>query len=224
MLTSGAGVQGKTVQLVSGATAQQFVSGVTPQQFVSSGAGQQFVSASQQIISSGHQVVMGSGQQMVVMQGAAPTASLTASDGPVTSDAALAQLAAEAGLLEGEGEGVTLMQGGQVDGGMVTPQELELVDFGRMDMNQYLNMFSSQLDGDPGDIEEKEEQEQPKENQENTDDITNTNQVSEPVPEQSTPVEQNDTDLGQSNESRVEGIVKSKTEESSNSQSTNEVK
>ena len=49
-----------------------------------------------------------SGQQMVVMQhGSQPTASLTASDGPVTSDAALAQLAAEAGLLEGE-EGVSL--------------------------------------------------------------------------------------------------------------------
>ena len=230
VLTSGAGVQGKTVQLVSGATAQQFVSGVTPQQFVSGGAGQQFVSASQQIISSGQQVVMGTGQQMVVMQGAAPTASLTASDGPVTSDAALAQLAAEAGLLEGEGEGVTLMQGGQVDGGMVTPHELEVVDFGQMDMNQYLNMFSSQLDGDPGDIEEKEEQEQPKENQENTDDITNTNhitntnQVSEPAPEQSTSIEQKNTDQEQRNESRVEGIVESKTEESSNSQSTNEVK
>ena len=35
-----------------------------------------------------------------------PTASLTHSDGPVTSDAALAQLAAEAGLLEEAAGGI----------------------------------------------------------------------------------------------------------------------
>merc|ERR1711923_248768 len=97
------------------------------------------------VMSGGQQVVMSGagGQQMVVMQGGQPTASVggaSTSDGPVTSDAALAQLAAEAGLLEGEGgaemgEGVTLqLEGGvmgssgdmsqaQLDGGMVTPQE-----------------------------------------------------------------------------------------------------
>ena len=138
VLTSGAGGggPGKTVQLVSGA-----------HQLVNS-AGQQ---------QQAQQVVMGgtSGQQMVVMQqGVQPTASVTSSDGPVTSDAALAQLAAEAGLLEGEGEGVAIQlpEGTpQVDGGMVTPQEGEISDMSRIDLSQYLNMFNSQLDGDPGD-------------------------------------------------------------------------
>ncbi len=41
-------------------------------------------------------------QQMVLLQ--QPTAGLAHSDGPVTSDAALAQLAAEAGLLEEGGQ------------------------------------------------------------------------------------------------------------------------
>jgi len=102
---------------------------------------------------------------MVVMQGSQPTASVTTNDGPVTSDAALAQLAAEAGLLEGEGETVSLLPagsvGGQVDGGMVTPQEGEVGDYGRIDLAQYLNMFSSQVDGDPGDVDELEQSEQP---------------------------------------------------------------
>ena len=149
VLTSGsAGGQGKTVQLVSGG-----------QHLVSSG--QQLVTSTQQLLGSGQQLVMSGGQQMVLMQGAQPTASVTSCDGPVTSDAALAQLAAEAGLMEGE-EGVALLPGevgGQVDGGMVTPQEGEVVDIGRMDLAQYLNMFSSQVDGDPGDIDEQEGQE-----------------------------------------------------------------
>merc|ERR1719239_1682949 len=165
VLTSGgSGVgtpQGKTVQLVSGGQSQQFVS--------AGGAGQQLVSSGQQLATAGggQQVLMSSGgQQMVVMQQAGgasqpPTAShLSASDGPVTSDAALAQLAAEAGLLEGEADGVPLSLpeggevGGQVDGGMVTPQEGEVADIQRIDLTQYLNMFSSQLDGHPGDIDE----------------------------------------------------------------------
>ena len=213
VLTSGAaGVQGKTVQLVSGAAAQQFVSTATAQQFVSGAAGQQFVTASPHLISSGQQVVMGTGHQMVVMQGAPPTASLTASDGPVTSDAALAQLAAEAGLLEGEGEGVTLMQGGQVDGGLVTPQELEVVDIERLDLNQYLNMFSSQLDGDPGEIDEEEA---------NQNNITNTEQEPE-IQTPSTPVEQEKKE-----DEVVEGTAgaeESSKVEANNSKSTNEVK
>ena len=79
--------------------------------------------------SGGQQVVItgAGGQQMVVMQGGQPTASVgaTTSDGPVTSDAALAQLTAEAGLLEGEsgaelGEGVTLqLEGGVMEHGGV---------------------------------------------------------------------------------------------------------
>jgi len=165
VLTSGGpGVgtpQGKTVQLVSGGQSQQFVS--------AGSAGQQLVSSGQQLTTAGggQQVLMSSGgQQMVVMQQAGgasqpPTAShLSASDGPVTSDAALAQLAAEAGLLEGEADGVPLSLpeggevGGQVDGGMVTPQEGEVADIQRIDLTQYLNMFGSQLDGDPGDIDE----------------------------------------------------------------------
>ena len=113
VLTSGtANNQGKTVQLESGTAAQQYVS-----------------SAGHQFIASGQQVVMSGGQRMQVMQGQ-PTASLTSSDGPVTSDATLAQLAAEAGQLEGEGEGVSMLLdcevGGQVDRGMVTPQEGEV--------------------------------------------------------------------------------------------------
>merc|ERR1712106_1202140 len=100
---------------------------------------------------------------MVVMQGGQPTASVgaTTSDGPVTSDAALAQLAAEAGQLEG---GV-MEHGGdmsqaQLDGGMVTPQEGGSEAGDQMDIQQYLDMYqpestvdmySTQVDGDPGD-------------------------------------------------------------------------
>merc|ERR1712142_1338662 len=117
-------------------------------------------------------------------QGGQPTASVgaTTSDGPVTSDAALAQLAAEAGLLEGEsgaelGEGVTLqLEGGvmehggdmsqaQLDGGMVTPQEGGSEAGDQMDIQQYLDMYQPEndadtmdmyrtwVDGDPGDEE-----------------------------------------------------------------------
>merc|ERR1719341_2705645 len=88
-----------------------------------------------------------------MVQGAQPTASTMSSassvgDGPVTSDAALAQLAAEAGLLEGEQEGGVLhlqedLSQGQLDGGMVTPQEGQQ----GMDIQQYLDMFQSQVDG-----------------------------------------------------------------------------
>ena len=61
-----------------------------------------------ELMSGGQQVVMSAAgeQQMVVKQGEQPTASVgaTASDGSVTTDAAVAQLAVEASLLEGEGE------------------------------------------------------------------------------------------------------------------------
>jgi len=172
VLTSGAASQmgGKTVQLVS-AGGQQMV--------MSSGGQQVMMSGGQQVVMSG-----AGGQQMVVMQGGQPTASVgaTTSDGPVTSDAALAQLAAEAGLLEGEsgaelGEGVTLqLEGGvmehggdmsqaQLDGGMVTPQEGGSEAGDQMDIQQYLDMYQpennadtmdmyrTQVDGDPGDEE-----------------------------------------------------------------------
>ena len=178
VLTSGAASQmgGKTVQLVS-AGGQQMV--------MSSGGQQVMMSGGQQVVMSG-----AGGQQMVVMQGGQPTASVgaTTSDGPVTSDAALAQLAAEAGLLEGEGgaelgEGVTLqLEGGvmehggggsdmsqaQLDGGMVTPQEGGSEAGDQMDIQQYLDMYqpennvntmdmySTQVDGDPGDDEVEE--------------------------------------------------------------------
>lgn len=113
--------------------------------------------------------MMGSGGQVVMVQGAQPTASTMSSassvgDGPVTSDAALAQLAAEAGLLEGEQEGVLHLQEdlsqGQLDGGMVTPQEgLEGQQQG-MDIQQYLDMFQSQVDGGATieDITDREEE------------------------------------------------------------------
>ena len=168
LLTSGAASQmgGKTMQLVSAGG----------QQMVMSSGGQVMMSGGQQVVMSG-----AGGQQMVVMQGGQPTASVgaTTSDGPVTSDAALAQLAAEAGLLEGEGgaelgEGVTLqMEGGvmehggdmshaQLDGGMVTPQEGGSEAGDQLDIQQYLDMYqaentvdmySTQVDGDPGDDE-----------------------------------------------------------------------
>merc|ERR1719228_2544096 len=168
VLTSGAASQmgGKTVQLVSAGG----------QQMVMSSGGQVMMSGGQQVVMSG-----AGGQQMVVMQGGQPTASVgaTTSDGPVTSDAALAQLAAEAGLLEGEGggemgEGVTLqLEGGvmehggdmsqaQLDGGKVTPQEGGSEAGDQMDIQQYLDMYqtgnnmdmySTQVDGDPGDDE-----------------------------------------------------------------------
>ena len=77
VLTSG-GAGGKTVQLVSSTTGQ-------PLTMMTASA------------SGGHHQ-----QQMVLLQ--QPTASLAHSDGPVTSDAALAQLAAEAGLLEEGGQ------------------------------------------------------------------------------------------------------------------------
>ena len=173
VLTSGAASQmgGKTVQLVSAGG----------QQMVMSSGGPVVMSGGQQVVMSG-----AGGQQMVVMQGGQPTASVggaSTSDGPVTSDAALAQLAAEAGLLEGEGgaemgEGVTLqLEGGvmgssgdmsqaQLDGGMVTPQEGGSEAGEQIDIQQYLDlyqgennvdMYSTQVDGDPGDEELDEE-------------------------------------------------------------------
>jgi len=109
---------------------------------------------------------------VMMVQGAQPTASTMSSassvgDGPVTSDAALAQLAAEAGLLEGEQEGVLHLQEdlsqGQLDGGMVTPQEgiVEGQQQG-MDIQQYLDMFQSQVDGGATieDITDREEEEE----------------------------------------------------------------
>ena len=178
-LPAGAVQQG----LVQGA--QTMMIGGKPVQVLTSAAGGQMGGKAVQLVSSGapggqgQQLVMtGAGGQMVMMQGGqGPTASMTSvsgmpSDGPVTSDAALAQLAAEAGLLEGEQEGQVLLQEdlsqGQLDGGMVTPQEGEGPE--SMDIQQYLdmfqeqggNMFHTQTDGDPGDpVEEGEPAEAP---------------------------------------------------------------
>ena len=106
---------------------------------------------------------MGGAGQMVVMQqgGPAPTASLAAEPGPVTSDAALAQLAAEAGLLEGgevggAGEAGVDLGAGQLDGGMVTPQEggSEVGDYSAEQWGELgLELYSSQVDGDPGEVD-----------------------------------------------------------------------
>lgn len=103
-------------------------------------------------------MVMAGGQQMMVVQGQSPAGEHSS---PVNSDAALAQLAAEAGLLEGEtAEAAGLQEGAeQLDGGYVTPQDglSELGD--PVDIQNYLDIFSSQVDGDPGDPETETETE-----------------------------------------------------------------
>ena len=112
---------------------------------------------------------------MVVVQGGSgtPTATVTpASDGPVTSDAALAQLAAEAGLLEGEpqeGEGVTFQMSSGMMEGEVGPQVDGAEDMGDVDMGQFWGgeMYQTQVDGDPGDEPEEEQEQQQREEQEN---------------------------------------------------------
>merc|ERR1712155_120683 len=78
---------------------------------------------------------------------------------PVTSDAALAQLEGDTAVAAGgEGEQIQMeaggdLSGGQLDGGYVTPQDgvSEIGD--PMDIQQYLDLFQTQVDGDPGDIE-----------------------------------------------------------------------
>merc|ERR1719291_1002905 len=102
--------------------------GGKPVTVLTSGA-QQLGGKTVQLVSQG-----GGGQPMVVMQGGQRQQAEAAA--PVTSDAALAQLAAEAGLLEGdtavtaggEGEQIQMeaggdLSGGQLDGGYVTPQD-----------------------------------------------------------------------------------------------------
>ena len=159
------------VQGVQGA--QTMMIGGKPVQVLSSAAGGVGGKAVQLVTSggggAGGQLVMGSGGQVVMVQGAQPTASTMSSassvgDGPVTSDAALAQLAAEAGLLEGEQEAGVLhlqedLSQGQLDGGMVTPQEGIEGQQG-MDIQQYLDMFQSQVDGGATieDITDREEE------------------------------------------------------------------
>ena len=159
------GVQGAQTMMIGGKPVQVLTSaaggvGGKAVQLVTSGGG-----------GAGGQLVMGSGGQVVMVQGAQPTASTMSSassvgDGPVTSDAALAQLAAEAGLLEGEQEAGVLhlqedLSQGQLDGGMVTPQEG--VEGQGMDIQQYLDMFQSQVDGGAT-IEEITDEEEEEEN------------------------------------------------------------
>ena len=100
-----------------------------------------------QLVSGGGQMMMAGGQQMVVMQGQNQAQS---GDAPVSNENALAQLAAEAGLLE-SGEAGEAAE--QLDGGYVTPQD-SLSELGDpVDIQHYLDMFSSQVDGDPGEVE-----------------------------------------------------------------------
>jgi len=149
---------------------QTMMIGGKPVQVLTSAAGAQMGGKTVQLVTSGamqgmqgQQLVMaGSGGQMVMVQGQ-PTASMSSvssvGEGPVTSDAALAQLAAEAGLLEGEQDGQVLqlhegdLSQGQLDGGMATPQEGELGPQ-HMDIQQYLDMYQSQVDGGLADIED----------------------------------------------------------------------
>ena len=141
-----------------GQQTQTMMIGGKPVTVLTSGA-QQLGGKTVQLVSQG-----GGGQPMVVMQGGQRQQAEAAA--PVTSDAALAQLAAEAGLLEGdtavaaggEGEQIQMeaggdLSGGQLDGGYVTPQDgvSEIGD--PMDIQQYLDMFQTQVDGDPGEVE-----------------------------------------------------------------------
>ena len=117
--------------------------------------------AASQIGGKAVQLFFAGGQQMV-----------TNSDGLVTSEAALAQLAGESGLVEGEGvtwqlERGVLEHGGdmsqaQLGGWMVTPQEGGSEAGDQLDIQQYLDlyqaentvdMYSTQVDGDAGDDE-----------------------------------------------------------------------
>ena len=99
-----------------------------------------------------------------------PPTITTSHEGPVSSDAALAQLAAEAGLLEGGDGTMTLqmadgtmldpnsipveggdMQGMQVDGGLVTPPN-EVVTYSA-GSSDYGSLFFSQVDGADDEVE-----------------------------------------------------------------------
>merc|ERR1712155_472847 len=153
----------KTVTLPGGGQqTQTMMIGGKPVTVLTSGA-QQLGGKTVQLVSQG-----GGGQPMVVMQGGQRQPAEAAA--PVTSDAALAQLAAEAGLLEGdtavaaggEGEQIQMeaggdLSGGQLDGGYVTPQDgvSEIGD--PMDIQHYLDMFQTQVDGQPGDFVESDE-------------------------------------------------------------------
>ena len=141
-----------------GQQTQTMMIGGKPVTVLTSGA-QQLGGKTVQLVSQG-----GGGQPMVVMQGGQRQPAEAAT--PVTSNAALPQLAADAGLLEvntavaagGEGEQIQMeaggdLSGGQLDGGYVTPQDgvSEIGD--PMDIQQYLDMFQTQVDGDPGELE-----------------------------------------------------------------------
>eukprot|EP00096_Caligus_rogercresseyi_P012382 TRINITY_DN5163_c0_g1_i1.p1 TRINITY_DN5163_c0_g1~~TRINITY_DN5163_c0_g1_i1.p1 ORF type:complete len:1406 (-),score=452.83 TRINITY_DN5163_c0_g1_i1:478-4695(-) len=119
-----------------------------------------------------------------------PTTSIS-TDGPVSSDEALAALAAEAGLMDTSAQGAeetstaeggppglalqlsdgTLLdatkadiKGAQVDGGVMTPpnEESSLLEF----FEETSSMLHTQVDGDPGDPEEKEASSSKKEEEE----------------------------------------------------------
>ena len=145
-----------------GQQTQTMMIGGKPVTVLTSGA-QQLGGKTVQLVSQG-----GGGQPMVVMQGGQRQPAEAAT--PVTSNAALPQLAADAGLLEvntavaagGEGEQIQMeaggdLSGGQLDGGYVTPQDgvSEIGD--PMDIQQYLDMFQTQVDGQPGDFVESDE-------------------------------------------------------------------
>ena len=143
-------VRGGSNQILTGQTGQTMMIGGKPVTVLTSGAaaGKTVQLVSGVSGSGGQQVMMAGGQQMVVMQG---QAAAQTGDGPVSSEAALAQLAAEAGLLEAGGEAGESAE--QLDGGYVTPQD-SLSELGDpVDIQHYLDMFSSQVDGDPGEVE-----------------------------------------------------------------------
>ena len=155
----------------------------------------------------GQQVVqMAGGQPMMVMQSQGQVTS--ASSAPVTSDAALAQLAAEAGLLEAGEAGEGDLAGGQLDGGYVTPQDGVSEVGDPIDIQQYLDLFQTQVDGDPGDIESESGEVTDQNNSEST-----TAENTEETTEQNTDTEKSSPeDTEQMDTSNVQETTPSESE------------
>ena len=169
-------VRGGSNQILTGQTGQTMMIGGKPVTVLTSGAaaGKTVQLVSGVSGSGGQQVMMAGGQQMVVMQG---QAAAQTGDGPVSSEAALAQLAAEAGLLEAGGEAGESAE--QLDGGYVTPQD-SLSELGDpVDIQHYLDMFSSQVDGDPGEVEAADSEQPGEMETEEAAETTETTETSE---------------------------------------------
>ena len=173
-------VRGGSNQILTGQTGQTMMIGGKPVTVLTSGAaaGKTVQLVSGVSGSGGQQVMMAGGQQMVVMQG---QAAAQTGDGPVSSEAALAQLAAEAGLLEAGGEAGESAE--QLDGGYVTPQD-SLSELGDpVDIQHYLDMFSSQVDGDPGEVEAADTEQPGEMETEEAAETTETTETSESTAE-----------------------------------------